>query len=305
MQKSHTRTRLLDLNDLAPHPAQRIFAATTEAELRALADDIGRRGQQQPIEVIPDGQSGYWIVCGCRRVEAAKLSGETSIKAIVRYDLAEAGPLAVEEHLIRDNFDRRQLSDFDRACCALRLKEISAEQKRGRKLTKSQANHVRQSTRDWIGESLGIGGRQVSRLLRVFDTPQEVQDAFRAGALTLVEVNQVACLPPAKMQEIAMAIARGASPKEALTSHVTDLVDPAQRVRTQYRGLLRQLDKAAAASSNGVDALTLMDVTLASDRIILQRGAELIVALVDRLDDLEQEIQEWDDDHGTSCPTMT
>lgn len=282
------------LSVLEPHPAQRIFLETSEAELEMLADDLARRGQQQPIEVVPSDSSRYWIICGRRRYEAAKLLGETSIKARVRCDLAEAGPHAIEEHLIQDNFCRQQLSDFDRAVCALRLRELAEERKHSRSLTTWEVSCVRTNTRDSIGAMLGIGGRQVSRLLRVFDVPQAVQDALRAGRISLGTVNKIARLSTAKQAALADALLDGDDPVDVVRDFVGQGAGGEKTIGSKYRSLLRQIEETYC-SADVVTSLKEKDVDLEDDRETLTRGTELIRALETRLDELEAEKLDWDD----------
>jgi ParB-like chromosome segregation protein Spo0J len=83
-----------------------MFGDLPEEEIRALAEDMARNGQRQPVEIRPDGT----IIAGHQRVLAAKLLGWTEIDVIVRYDLEEQGDAAVEAYFVGDNLFRRQLS---------------------------------------------------------------------------------------------------------------------------------------------------------------------------------------------------
>jgi hypothetical protein len=52
--------------------------------------------------------------------------------------------------------------------------------------------------------------------MRVLDTPREVQDAFGAEMLTLVETAQVGTLTPDKQEQVAQTIREGEVPKDVV-----------------------------------------------------------------------------------------
>ena len=111
------------ISRLKKHPKQdEMFGDISEEERRALADDMERNGQRQPVEIRPDGT----IIAGHQRVLAATLLGWTEIDVIVRFDLEEKGDAAVEAHFLGDNLYRRQLSPLNRARCIRRLMEIES-----------------------------------------------------------------------------------------------------------------------------------------------------------------------------------
>ncbi len=102
----------LRIDLLQPHPREaETFADVPDEQIEILARDIEENGLQHPIEVLPD----YTIIAGYCRVKAARRNGWEEIDAIIRYDLAAQGELAVEQYMIRDNFLRRQLSPLQRA----------------------------------------------------------------------------------------------------------------------------------------------------------------------------------------------
>jgi ParB-like chromosome segregation protein Spo0J len=175
------------VKDLKPRPRQaELFPDLPILLLRDLAQDMQARGQQNPLENLPDGT----IVCGHQRKRAAELNGWEEIDVWVNHDLAALGDLAAEQRLIEDNLVGRKLDRLDQVRCYRRLVEMApqtpADQRR---------DHQRGRLRDVIGDRLGISGRTLERYLRVLDAPVEVQDAFRAGRISLVNASKVAGLP--------------------------------------------------------------------------------------------------------------
>src|SRR6185312_462483 len=147
------------LDQLRPHPRQvALFSDLSDGELEELARDMHTRGQQHAIEVLPD----YQIVAGHQRVRAALQLGWSQIDVIVRRDLAAAGELATEQHLISDNLMRRQMGRLERARCAYRMMELRAGGSLD-DLSDFRRNESLCKMRESVGRQLGIGEREVAR----------------------------------------------------------------------------------------------------------------------------------------------
>lgn len=127
--QSQVETITVKIADLKQHPRQRAnFSRQPDARIKELADDLVHRGQQYPIEILPD----LTVLCGHQRIRAAIHLGWTEIKAIVRHDLAGKDDATIEEHMIQDNLQRRQLGPLEVAHCYRRLQEL-ARQNRDRR----------------------------------------------------------------------------------------------------------------------------------------------------------------------------
>jgi ParB-like chromosome segregation protein Spo0J len=221
------------LKDLKPHPRQaELFPDLHILLLRDLAQDMEARGLKEPLEILPDGT----IVCGHQRKRAAELNGWDEIDVWVNHELAKQGPLAVEQRLIEDNLVGRKLDRLDQVRCYRRLVEMApdtpAEQRR---------DHQHGRLRDIIGDRLGISGRTLERYLRVLETPAEVQDAFRAGRISLVNASKVAGLPLEVQQQLAADLRAGTDPKQAVAASLAGREpDPFEAVFGPFlRGLAR------------------------------------------------------------------
>lgn len=168
----HILTESVPLASLKPHPRQNdFFAATSEAEVRELAADMKRRGQQEPIHCLSDGT----IIRGHRRVRAAKLLGWEMIQAVVRNDLGDAGDDEVIDELIADNLMRQQLDELSLARCYHELKRTRSLER------DSEGGDVR----DCLATRLNCGksGRSLDRLERLLQLPRDVQDMISHGSL--------------------------------------------------------------------------------------------------------------------------
>jgi ParB-like chromosome segregation protein Spo0J len=200
------------IKDLKPHPRQaELFPDLPMPLLRDLAQDMQARGQQNPAEILPDGT----IVCGHQRRRAAELNGWEEIDVWVNHELAAQGEQAVEQRLIEDNIVGRKLDRLDQVRCYRRLVEMAPDTP-----TEQRRRHQEGRLRDVIGDRLGISGRTLERYLRVLDTPAEVQDAFRAGRISLVNASKVAGLPQEAQQQLAEDLRAGTDPRQAVAARL-------------------------------------------------------------------------------------
>jgi len=277
------------LKDLRPHPRQpEIFTCPTEDQIASLAEDMRLNGQQHPIEVLPD----LVIIAGHCRVEAARRNKWDEIDAVIRHDLAEQGEAAIERYMIADNFHRRQLRPLERARCALRLKQLAAQRRRSRGLLAHEEAGVRQNTREWVGRTLGIGGREVSRLLRVLETPVEIQEAFEFGELSLDLAGKVAGLDAEDQEEIAEAIQDGEDPKEVVTEFVRAATVERQGVMPAFRKLLREINAAVAVLADRVHRIDVDGAKVDEQVAVCQRGIELLESITRHQRDTQQRREE-------------
>lgn len=205
MKRTVTKWKIAKLKD---HPRQaEMFGDVGDGELKALAENMSKRGQREPVHITPDGT----VVAGHQRVRAAKLLGWKEIDVVVRHDLAGEGDAAVEEHFIEDNFVRRQLSPLARAKSLKRLMELEEGREVARfGFTKKEELKAR------IAARMGLSARSVSRYLLLLDAPAAVQRVFDTGAITLIVAGKVALLPKKAQTEVARRIESGENPKVVL-----------------------------------------------------------------------------------------
>lgn len=207
-QQMATRWKIAKLKD---HPRQaEMFGDVDEEELKALAENMDKRGQRDPVHVIPDGT----VVAGHQRVRAAKRLGWTEIDVVVRHDLAAGGEAAVEEHFLEDNFVRRHLSPLARARCIKRLMELEE----GRE-TARFGFMKKEELKQRIAARMGLSARSVSRYLLLLDAPAAVQRMFDKGTVTLIVAGKVALLPKKLQAEVARRIEAGEKPAVVIAEH--------------------------------------------------------------------------------------
>jgi ParB-like chromosome segregation protein Spo0J len=284
------------LDDLKPHPRQSaLFSQPPEGEVKELADDLRRNGQQTPVEALPDGT----LLCGHKRVAAARQLGWAEVDVWVREDLA-GDPVTAEQRLIEDNLNRRQLGPLGKARCYKRLKELERKAPAGR-----MSDRDRRELRDRVGKQLDVSGRTLDRFLRILEhTPQEVQDAVEAEKLPLTVAERVASLKPAEKERVAEQIRAGFDAREAVDGPLKAVRPQRQHVAKAKYNLVRDLDRALKQLSGRVG-----DVIRITDREdeLLAEGGRLIADLRARGKELKKEdagraepVDSEDDDDETS-----
>ena len=240
-----TSKKQVALDWVKDHPRQsEFFAETSDVELQELADDLERRGQQEPIHCCPDGT----IIRGHRRVKAARLLGWSQIDAIVRREVDD--PLApdVVDELVLDNLMRRQLDDLALARVYQYLKqsiEFNDCDERG-------------DIRDRLAARLNCGksGRSLDRLERLLDLPREIQDAISRGELTKLDGERILKLSIRKQTRIATAIQKEEEVEPLLTQwgiRKRQREKTRQQVGKELLSVLRQTIPLLGGKINALD----------------------------------------------------
>jgi len=203
MKSNANPTTMWPLDKLKPNAKQSSFSPPTDIEIKQLADDIKRNGLLTPIEILSDGT----IICGHSRLLAAKKLQKTEVLCVVRRDLEDAGPAAIEERLLDDNLNRRQLSNIDIARAYKRLVELRPS----RKNTNGTGEF-----RDQTAQRLRMSGRNLDRLLKLAEAPGEIQAVLAERKLPQGHVDRFMDLPQSEREKILKQIRSGTPAKEAI-----------------------------------------------------------------------------------------
>jgi len=150
----------LPVGSILPNPDQprRLF---DEAELRKLADSIGRHGVLQPVVVRQREDAGYELIVGERRWRASQLAGRETIPAVVR-DQSE--PALLEIALV-ENVQRHDLNPMELAHAFRELID-------------------RGHTQEDVGRRVGLDRSTISNALRLLELPGELQADVELGRLS-------------------------------------------------------------------------------------------------------------------------
>ena len=205
---------LVDIDLIVPNPEQPRSSMEPKA-LEELAASIREHGVLQPI-VVSEVSSGvglttYQLIAGERRLQAARMAGETRMPVVIR----EAAGAELLEIALVENMMREALNPLEEARAFGRLNtEFGMRQE-----------HIAKR----IGRSRGA----VSNTLRLLSLPREVQDTLASGqigegharALLGIEDEQVRMdvwrkmvsdhLTVRQAEEIAKALRAGTAPSVA------------------------------------------------------------------------------------------
>ena len=196
---------------------------------------------------------------------------------MIRKDLEQQGPAAVERRLVEDNFLRRQLGQLDKARCIEALYQLYVPDADPLK------RRPRPALRELIGKGLGISGRTVDRYLRVLETPLEVQAAFSEGKLSLVETGKVAGLSPDEQEQIAAQIVAGAEARSVVKSFLKGAKGPVTSGKQRYRKFLRRIQQALSMIPQPLHELS------------INVASESTVELMSRAIDLLSNVKQWEE----------
>ena len=187
-----TETLRLKPSDIHVRPG---FNPRETVDVEGLTRSVKTHGVLQPVEVRSDGNGGYVLIAGERRLSAAILADAPDIPAIVSEVEADSPDELV--HAIIENTQREDLSPVEVAKAMKRLRELGY------------------TNRKQICEALSISESRAARYEAILDVPEELHPAIEDGSLPLKALDFYAKIAK-QNPELAIAFAGcGASPASA------------------------------------------------------------------------------------------
>ena len=161
----------LSLSKIKPNKGQPRKTFKPE-ELAELTDSIKKNGVLQPI-LVRKKDSGYEIVAGERRYQAAKAAGLSEVPVIIR----EISDEDVFKLALIENLQRSDLTPLEEA--------------RGyRRLIKDKG-----LTQEELAQALSKSRSAIANTLRLLDLPDEVQELVENGKLTAGHARAILAVP--------------------------------------------------------------------------------------------------------------
>ncbi len=169
-----------------------------------MVDSIKEHGILTPVIVRKTG-SGYEMLAGHNRQNAAKIAGLKEIPAIVKENLTdeEAWVYVVETNVIQRSFNDLSVTEriavlatrYDKVCGTKKREEIMEELHR---LNGDGGHHVHQQakSRELIGQEYGMTGRNIARYVRCNQLIPAFKEMLDDGSLTMVVGVEVSFLSP-------------------------------------------------------------------------------------------------------------
>ena len=161
----------LPLDEIKPNKGQPRKTFRAE-ELAELADSIKQNGILQPLLVRKKG-TGYEIVAGERRYQAAKAAGLTEVPVVIR----EISDDDVFKLALIENLQRSDLSPLEEA-------------QGYRQLIKEKG-----LTQEELARILSKSRSAITNTLRLLDLPREVQELVEEGKLTAGHARAILAVP--------------------------------------------------------------------------------------------------------------
>lgn len=171
------------LYDFRKHP----FKVTDDEKMEELTESIKERGVLLPILVRKTDDEEYEIISGHRRTHAARLAGLESVPVIIR-ELSDDDATIV---MVDSNIQREEILPSERAY-AFQMK-LEAIHHKGIKGAES---------REVVGETNGLSGRQVSRYIKLTQLLPELLEMVDEKKIAIKLAVEIAELSEKEQQEI-------------------------------------------------------------------------------------------------------
>jgi len=167
------------------------FYAVTVDSVAELSANIELVGLQQPLNVRPDGEGGYIVISGHRRLAALQLlvgEGKSQFSAVPCM-VVESGSEALNElRLIYGNANTRQLSNWELSKQAERVQELFYQ-------LKEEGVEFPGRMRDHVAAACQVSKSKLSRLKVIGEHLEICTEQWQAGTLSEALAYELAQCP--------------------------------------------------------------------------------------------------------------
>jgi ParB family transcriptional regulator, chromosome partitioning protein len=170
--------REVSVADVVPNPKQPRQVFDDEA-LEELSHSVREFGLLQPIVVRENGDGGYELIMGERRLRAARTAGLDTVPAIVRDTTDDA----MLRDALLENIHRVQLNPLEEAAAYQQLLEEFG------------------ATHEELASRIGRSRSQVTNTIRLMKLPVKVQTRVAAGVISAGHARALLGLADAEAQD--------------------------------------------------------------------------------------------------------
>ena len=179
-----------------------------------MVESIREHGILTPV-IVRKLSSGYEMLAGHNRQNAARIAGLKEIPAIVKEDLTdeEAWVYVLETNVIQRAFSDLSITEriavlaarYDKVCGTKKREEIIEELRR---LNGAGGHHVHQQakSRELIGQEYGMTGRNIARYVRCNQLIPAFKEMLDDGSLTLVSGVELSFLSEEEQELVNKAL---------------------------------------------------------------------------------------------------
>ena len=179
-----------------------------------MVESIREHGILTPV-IVRKLSSGYEMLAGHNRQNAARIAGLKEIPAIVKEDLTdeEAWVYVLETNVIQRSFSDLTVTEriavlaarYDKVCGTKKREEIIEELHR---LTGAGGHDVHQQakSRELIGQEYGMTGRNIARYVRCNQLIPAFKEMLDDGSLTLVSGVELSFLSEEEQELVNKAL---------------------------------------------------------------------------------------------------
>ena len=191
-----------------------LFKLYQGERLDDMVDSIREHGILAPV-IVRKLSSGYEMLAGHNRQNAARIAGLKEIPAIVKEDLTdeEAWVYVLETNVIQRSFSDLTVTEriavlaarYDKVCGTKKREEIIEELHR---LTGAGGHDVHQQakSRELIGQEYGMTGRNIARYVRCNQLIPAFKEMLDDGSLTLVSGVELSFLSEEEQELVNKAL---------------------------------------------------------------------------------------------------
>ena len=181
-----------EIDNFPDHP----FKVLDDDRMKDTADSIREYGVLVPAIARPRPDGGYELIAGHRRKRGCELAGLKTMPVIVR-ELDDDASIII---MVDSNIQREEILPSEKAFAfKMKMDAISHMGKKGDR------------SREIVGEDNGLGGRQVTRYVKLTNLIAELLDMVDQKKLTITLAVKIADLSEEKQKEVLDYINQGYS----------------------------------------------------------------------------------------------
>ena len=201
---------IYEITDFPNHP----FKVIGDSQMIELQESIKKYGVLTPLIVRPRSEGFYEIISGHRRKRAAEIIGLEKVPVIIK-ELTDDDATII---MVDSNIQREEILPSEKAFAfKMKMDAISHMGKKGER------------SREIVGEDNGLGGRQVTRYVKLTNLISELLDMVDKKELTITTAVKIADLSEEKQIEVLNYINQGYSINDEQIKRIREMNEESKK----------------------------------------------------------------------------